>query len=138
MARVFADTNIVLDWLGDRAPYAETAAALSLLGEQRRVEIFVSPFTYMTTEYILRKQIGKAATQQALAALRAISKVAGAETTVIDKSLLSSFRDYEDALQYECAARTEATVIITRNPKDFKHADIPVMQPAAYLAMLKR
>ena len=45
------------------------------------------------------------------------------------------FKDFEDALQYHCAAADpDISVIITRNIKDFRYSDLPVMSPATFMA----
>jgi hypothetical protein len=50
--------------------------------------------------------------------------------------LFSGFRDFEDALQYHCALAANCDIIVTRNVKDFKKAEIPVITPDEYLRIL--
>lgn len=56
---------------------------------------------------------------------------------ILEKGLSSTFRDFEDSLQYYCAIATDCNIIITRNVKDFKESEIPVMRPDEYLNILK-
>lgn len=51
----------------------------------------------------------------------------------VNLSLHSAFSDFEDALQYHSALKAEATVIITRNKKDFSYSSLPVYTPDEYL-----
>jgi hypothetical protein len=52
----------------------------------------------------------------------------------IKDSIASGFTDFEDSIQYNCALDyKKIDVIITRNTKDFKTSEIPVMTPADYL-----
>ena len=53
---------------------------------------------------------------------------------VIDNSLISNFNDIEDAMQYYCAKKCHADVIVTRNIKDFSESEINVLSPDAFLA----
>ena len=89
--------------------------------------------SFISTEYILRKQIGMGKAKQALAAIRTISEVCTSGAKEIDLSLVSSIKDFEDAFQYYTAINNSANVIITRNPKDFKKSNIPVMSAEEYL-----
>ena len=54
---------------------------------------------------------------------------------IIDLSLNSDFRDFEDAIQYFTAIENKLEIIITRNLKDFKLSKIPVMTANDYLAI---
>jgi predicted nucleic acid-binding protein len=54
----------------------------------------------------------------------------------IDLALASRFADFEDAIQYFTAIEHAIKTLITRNLKDYKHADIPVMTADSYLKTL--
>ena len=54
---------------------------------------------------------------------------------IIDLSLNSDFKDFEDAIQYFTALENKIGIIITRNLKDFKLSKIPVMNADDYLTM---
>lgn len=136
MEKVFVDTNIILDWLGKREPFFDYAKALFLKGEKKELEILVSTISFINTQYILRKQIGKEKAKQTLAAMRTICTVCSSGEKEIDLALISSFTDFEDAFQYYSALNNAAKVIITRNPKDFATAEIPIMSAEEYLKSL--
>ena len=42
-------------------------------------------------------------------------------------------KDFEDALQYSSARQAAADYIITRNKKDFRFSDIPVLEPTEFI-----
>ena len=127
------DTNIILDWLGKREPYFEYAKELFIKGEEKEIELLISTISFINTQYILRKQLGKDKAKLALAAIRTICKVCPGGEKEIDLALVSSMKDFEDAFQYYSALNSSADVIITRNPKDFQHAEIPIMSAEEYL-----
>ena len=57
------------------------------------------------------------------------------DSGIIKSALLSDFKDFEDSVQYFTApGNTKIDCIITRNVKDFKGTDLPVMTPQAFLA----
>ncbi len=54
------------------------------------------------------------------------------DKTIIELALESTFGDFEDAVQYYCAKKIGADLILTSNAKDFIHSDIKVLTPAAF------
>jgi len=133
LEKVFVDTNIIIDWLGNRKPFFEFAKALFAKAEGGEVEVLVSVVSFIHTQYILRKHLGKDKTKQALAAMRTICTVCNSGEKEIDLSLVTDFKDFEDAFQYYTALNNSAQVIITRNPKDFVKAKIPIMSAEEYI-----
>ena len=55
----------------------------------------------------------------------------------MDLALNSEFKDFEDAIQYYAALESDIDIIITRNLKDFKKSDIPVMTGLQFIMMNK-
>ncbi len=55
MIRVLLDTNVVLDFLLDRDPFADLAAALWLANDEEQNEAYVSVITPINVFYIARK-----------------------------------------------------------------------------------
>lgn len=131
--KVFVDTNIILDWLGKREPYFKYARELFRQSEDREIELLISTMSYISTEYILRKQIGKHKAKQALSGIRTISTVCKSGEKEIDLSLVSTMKDFEDSFQYYTALNNAAEIIITRNPKDFTNSIIPIMSAEEYI-----
>jgi hypothetical protein len=55
-----------------------------------------------------------------------------------ESSVLSKFKDFEEALQYFAAKEVkDIDYIITRNISDFKQSLIPVLSPVDFLSTLK-
>ncbi len=52
---------------------------------------------------------------------------------VIKDAIHSEFTDFEDAVQYHTALACHTDCIVTRNPIDFKHSEIPVLTPSELL-----
>lgn len=133
MERVFVDTNIILDWLGEREPHFPYARDLFVKAEKKELEILLSVGSFIIVEYILRKEIGREKAARALAAIRTLASVCNSGEKEIDLALLSGMKDFEDAFQYYTAKNNRADLLITRNVKDFKTADMPVMTAEDYL-----
>lgn len=135
---VFVDTNIILDWLGRRDPFFKYAEELFLMAEKEEIEILISTMSYISTEYILRKQLGPEKARKALTGIRAISSVCNSGGKEIDLALVSDLKDFEDSFQYYTALNNSASIIITRNPKDFADSRLPIMSAEAYIKLSQK
>jgi predicted nucleic acid-binding protein len=138
MQSVFLDTNIILDFLGERANFYEPAARILTLADKKKIKIYTSPSSISNTYYILSKYENTKAALEKIRLFRLLCSISIMDEEVIDKAINSSFKDFEDAMQYFSALATNCEVIITRNEKDFKNALIPVMNAESYLETLKR
>ena len=137
MMRVLFDTDVVLDLLLDRAPFAQDAAALFELHEQGRLEAHISGVTIVNVFYITRKLKG---IDTARLAVEELLKTLGA--CPIDRKVLADaqrlpFSDYEDAVQHACAEADGLDAIVTRNLEDYKNAVLPVFSPDRLLKHLQ-
>jgi hypothetical protein len=57
------------------------------------------------------------------------------DSKTIDLAIASDFNDFEDAIQYCCALENHLKIIVTRNLKDFKKANILVVNPETFIAL---
>lgn len=137
MERLFLDTNIVLDLLGEREPFYQSAAKIATLADKGKILIYVSSLTYSTVFYLLSRYESNEAVKEKIRKFKVIAKTSDLTDKIIDKGLSSKFNDFEDSLQYYCAVNSECNIIITRNGKDFKESDLPVLTPDEYLNRLK-
>jgi predicted nucleic acid-binding protein len=132
--KVFLDTDIALDHLTGRLPFAEFAHRVLALAELREIELWASALSFANLYYLLRKSSGHAVAVARLAELRRIVDVAPASRTALDAALASKFGDFEDALQYFAAKEAgNVTVILTRNKPDYAGSELPVMSAEEYL-----
>lgn len=133
--KLFLDTDVVLDHLADRQPFAEHAHRLLALAELQRVEVYVSALTFSHLHYLLRKGRTRTETVALLAKLKRLVRIASVGEVEIQGALGSGFTDFEDAIQH-FAALSEGGVIaiITRNGDDYAASQLPVMSSDEYLA----
>jgi predicted nucleic acid-binding protein len=135
--RLFIDTNVMLDLLGERIPHYDSIAKIATLADKGDVSMIVSALSYATVFYLLRKFESTEKVKEKLRKFKIISEVSDLDDTVIEKGLISTFTDFEDSLQYYCALKAECNIILTRNQKDFKSSVIPVMSAEEYLKSIK-
>ena len=135
MKNLFVDTNIVIDLLGKREPHYEAAAKLFSLADQGKIKLSVSSLTFANTNYVLSKMNNSVLAREILSKFKVLVTVTDLNDKIIELSLNDkSFVDFEDGLQHYSALENKASIIITRNLKDFKSSKIPVMTAQGYLA----
>jgi len=137
MDRILVDTNIVLDLLAKRTEFIIEAQELFTLSDKNELKLYVSSLTFANTYYILSQKIKLEDARKILRKFKVLVEVLPMDDKIIDLSLESDFKDFEDAIQYHTAIENEVNIIITRNLKDFKTAKIPVLTAKDYIEMRK-
>ena len=135
MDKIFVDTNIVMDLLTKRKEFYKPASELFSLADYKKVKLAISSLTFANTYYLLSKELTHKKAKEILRKFRLFVKVLPLNDKIIDLSLNSDFKDFEDAVQYYTVLENKYEIIITRNLKDFKLAKIPVMNADDYLVM---
>ena len=134
MRDLFIDTDVIIDFLIDRKPFSREAAIIFTLIEQKKLKGFSSSLTFSNLYYVLRKIESHI---KVISKLDSLSKMVGilkVEEQTIKNALASGFPDFEDSIQYFSAVVSKKIdVIITRNIKDFKNCEIPVLSPDEFL-----
>jgi predicted nucleic acid-binding protein len=134
MTDLFIDTDVIIDFLIDRKPYSREAAILFTLIEQKKLRGYSSSLTFSNLYYILRKVQTHNKVISKLDSLSKILSILKVEEQTIKNANNSGFPDFEDSIQYFCARDNKRiSVIITRNTKDYRNSEIPVMTPGDYL-----
>ena len=134
MTDLFIDTDVIIDFLIDRKPYSREAAILFTLIEQKKLRGYSSSLTFSNLYYIFRKVKNHNKVISKLDSLSKILNILKVEEQTIKNAIYSGFADFEDSIQYFCARdNRRISVIITRNTKDYRNSEIPVMTPGDYL-----
>lgn len=53
--KVFLDTNVIIDFSANRAPFWEAAARVIDMGYRGEISLVISSLTFVNVAYILRK-----------------------------------------------------------------------------------
>jgi predicted nucleic acid-binding protein len=134
MKRVLIDTDVILDFFFDRAPFSDDAAKVLSLCESGEIQGFVTSVIISNVYYLLRQNAAHGKVIEKLTQLVAIIDVLAIDKDAILKALNSSFKDFEDALQnYSAELNGQIDLIITRNIKDFRSSALGIMTPENYL-----
>ena len=134
MTHIFVDTDIILDIITGRQPFSIEASRLFTLIEEEALAAYASSLSFSNLYYVLRKY---ASHQKVVARLDEVSdllKILNVDESIVKTALRSRFKDFEDAIQcYSAQGNSQIDVIITRNIKDYKPSELPVMTPGTFL-----
>ena len=134
MTHAFIDSDVLLDMVTGRLPFSKEAAALFILIDKKHVKGFASSLSFSNLYYVLRKYASHTKVIKSLQELSDFIDILNVDQATVKTALKSGFKDFEDALQYHTTqSNTTIEVIITRNIKDFKKSEIPVMTPDTFL-----
>lgn len=130
MKKIFIDTNILVDLLADRKPFSNYAVEIFSASENKKVKLYTSSHSIATTYYLLKKFIDENALRKTLLGLFEYLTIIPVDLEVLSKGLRSKHKDFEDAIQINCASSIDKMdCIVTRNVKDFKGSEILVLTP---------
>lgn len=137
MKKIFLDTNIILDFLGEREGFYEASAKIMTLADKKKIQVYTSPSSISNVFYVLAKYENSKIALEKIRKFKLLCSMSVMDDEVVEKAINSDFKDFEDAMQYFSALVSNCDVIITRNEKDFKNALIPVMNAESYLLSLR-
>ena len=136
MTRFLLDTNVLLDVVLERVPFAVPARELWAAAERQETEILV-PAHGVTTVFYMARMRGAAFARRAVADLLLVPKVATVDEAVLRRALTLEWPDFEDAV---CAAAAEAArcdVLVTRDPKGYPRSPVLVLDPDSALSLIR-
>jgi predicted nucleic acid-binding protein len=136
--KILVDTNVVLDLLLDRPPFAESAARVFSLTENSEVEAFLCATTVTTIDYLLTQSMSRPAAKKALQRLLELFEIAPVNRSVIEEALQSRMTDFEDAVLSYAANLVGATAVVTRNTKDFRYSPVKALDPSEFLSVFEK
>ena len=135
---ILIDTNIIIDALADREPYATDAKQIMEKCATREITGVLAAHSIPNLFYILRKEFSQEERRYLLKNLCKIFQVSELNEKKIIAALENEmFSDFEDGLQEECAVASMADYLVTRNPSDFKHSRIKVILPNEFLSKMQ-
>jgi predicted nucleic acid-binding protein len=136
--KVLLDTNVILDFVLLRQPFAGDATALWVANEQGRYEAYISAITPVNLFSVARKEIGRVRAQGAVGEILSQIRICAIDAVVVWDAHSLQWSDYEDAVQHASATANGLKVIVTRNLNHYKNATLPVFSPADFLAQLPK
>lgn len=137
MKRVLLDTNIIVDLLAKREPFARDARKLFSFADKERVNLFTSALSIANINYVLLRGKKPDEAKRILRKLNLLVGVLSLDEKIISLALNDNdFNDFEDGLQYYSALENRIDIIVTRNLKDYSNSKIPVMTAGQFNEIL--
>ena len=133
MDQLFIDTDVALDLLSRREPHYKAAAFLFSLADRKKIKLSISSLSFGNLHYLLTRQYNAAESRRLLIKFKVLVRVLAVDDKIIDLALSSAFADFEDAIQYHTAIENGIRLLLTRNIKDYRKAQIAIMTPESYL-----
>ncbi len=126
--KIFLDTNVLIDFFLERAPFYPAAAMIFSYALERKVEACVSSMSVVTAKFICvdRCKMPLEMFRAKVDFLRDILDVCSVDAADVYHSYDAKWKDFEDGVQYYAAIRCGADYVVTRNVKDFEEYIIPV------------
>ena len=138
MKNIFLDTNVLIDFFANRKPFSIEAARLFNYSFNKKINIYISAVSYNNIYYILRQSCSHTETIKILSELNEWTEIIDVSKEIIKKALKSEFKDFEDAIQYNCAkSLTKIEFIVTRDTKDFKASSLPILTPKEAVILIE-
>jgi predicted nucleic acid-binding protein len=138
MTYFFIDTNVIIDFIADRKPFSKAAAKLFDYSEKGKVQLFISSLSYSNIYYVVKKATTHKEMITILRELESMTETVDVTKSIIQSSLSSDFKDFEDAIQYYTAiSNKKISAIITRDTKDYKNSNLAVLSPEEAVSLVE-
>ncbi len=133
VVKVFADTNIIIDFIENRDFERDSISTFFLLAENAEIEIYISESVITNALYITNLP-------EQLNLVLKIVRTCCFKIEAFQEGLSSMYRDKEDAILYFGALQNKMDYFITRNKKDFVKFStlaLPVLSAKEFLDKFK-
>lgn len=128
--RLFVDSDVILDLVLQRDEHFEFAQNLFGQYQQGKCALYTSSIVLANMHFIIRKLHDVKFANSSILFVNKHFKIIDANNEDIENSIQSKFSDFEDGVLYFSALRSKKIdTLVTRNVKDYKHAQLPVFTP---------
>ncbi len=135
--RILLDTNIVLDALLDRQPWAAKAAIIWQASDEGQIVGYIVASTLTDIFYIARRLSDLETARKAIRLCLETFEICSVDRQALEQAYALSGNDFEDNLQIACAHIANLDAIVTRDSAGFKATTIPVLTPTEMAAQLE-
>lgn len=134
--KVLIDTCVVVDFLQQRQPFAESALKVFMLAGSGEINGYITAKSVTDIYYLIHHIThSDSVTRETLEKLFSIVEILDTTSNDICLALSSTISDYEDAVMIETGIREKLDCIVTRNLKDYKKAKFTVYSPEEFCSI---
>ena len=130
------DANVVIDVLEMRKPHFSNSKKVCECSELGLVNGFITSLSIANIMYVLHKSLDQSERSNVVRSLNIMFNIEDTKGSDLVKAADLEWKDFEDAVQYVIAKRIGIEYIVTRNKKDYKLSDIPVLTPKEVLKLI--
>lgn len=123
--KIYIDTNIYINSIENRDNNISKKVLFFL--KNTDTILYINDISIINIHYITRKTTHRDEIEEKLKVILEEHELVSIDKYIIKNSFDSDFKDFEDAIQYFCAKKVNADLIITDNTKDFKNSDIKIL-----------
>ena len=134
---ILIDTDVLVDVALDQQPFAEASAKVLDLVELGYERASIAWHSVSSLYYLVSSRHKGFSMLDFIVDLTHIVDVAKTDTEGVRYAASLPMNDFEDALQVAAARACGATIIVTRNLKDYKKSPIPAISPAEAISRLR-
>lgn len=134
---LLVDTNVILDVILKRAPWAEEGVLILDAVARGAVRGFVAGHAVTTVHYIVEREVGLAAANTAVSDLLQLLTVVALDGADFQRALALGLKHYEDAVQVAAYLKIGADYLVTRNARDYRGAPVTVQSAGEVLAVIR-
>ena len=134
---ILIDTDVLVDVALDQYPFSEASAQVLDLVESGYERACIAWHSISNLYYLVSRRHRGFNTRDFIVDLTHIVDVATTDVEGVRYAASLPMKDFEDALQVAAARACGATMIVTRNLKDYQQSPIPAVSPADVVGRLK-
>lgn len=109
--KVYIDTNIYINAIMNRDN--ELSQKVLTFLDYAGASLYLNDISVINIHYHIRKKLHRDDIKEELKRIRQEHFLVSVDNSIIDEAFDSAFKDFEDAVQYFCAKRVSAELIIT-------------------------
>ena len=133
MKRIFLDTDVVMDFLTKRQPFAVEAMKLMEYSNRKELELCISSLSLSNIHYLISRIENKSKAREKIKGILKLVDILSIHKSTTEKAAYSEFKDFEDAIQNFCAKENGIKSIITRNVKDYSKSTLSIQTPKEFI-----
>ena len=134
MKRIFLDTNILIDYIDNRAG-ADDAEQIFACGFSGEALLFASSLTFANMAYIIKGR-SQEEKYDALKQMAGVVEIIDLGKREVMAAIAQPVKDFEDMLQYQCAKAADCDYIVTNDRRHYEFSDIPHFSSADFVKQI--
>ena len=136
--KLLLDTNVLIDYLGRRAPFFRDAERIMAAGYFGDAQLWASVQSFKDAHYVLSHYSDSAQVQDALARVTDLIHPVDMNGSDLTSGLRLGWGDLEDCLIALCAQKVGADYLVTRGGRGFDRSMVPSITPATWLEQMRK